>query len=285
MIIDSHTHIFPGWLRDQRQRYIERDVTFFELYADPKTKMATAEDLIQVMDEDGVDLSVVMGIGWTDHGLASEVNDYIIDSVSRYSDRIVGLAGVNPTWGEAAAKEADRCARAGLKGVGELHPDTQQYDLGDTATMAPMLSAVTEHNLPVWIHSSEPVGHVYQGIGAARPDMLWRLIQEIQDVTFVCSHWGGGLPFYALVPEVAVGLDNIYYDTAASPLLYEAKVFAVVADLVGADHILMGSGFPFVRVRRLLEQVAKSPLSEEQKEAVNGANAARLLGIGGHGKP
>ena len=79
MAIDFHTHIFPPWLKERRQLYIERDTTFAELYKNPEAKTATAEDLLIEMEEDGIEISVVMGIGWTDHGLAREVNDYIID--------------------------------------------------------------------------------------------------------------------------------------------------------------------------------------------------------------
>ena len=165
MIIDFHTHILPPGLRDQRQRYLERDATFAELYADPKAKLATADDLVQAMDEDGVDTSVAMGIGWADHGLAREANDYIIESVRRYPERLVGFAGVNPAWGERAAHEAERCAQAGLKGVGELHPDTQAFDLADRETTTPLMEVVRRHGLILTLHSSEPVGHLYQGKG------------------------------------------------------------------------------------------------------------------------
>ena len=74
------------------------------------------------MDEDGVDVSVVMGIGWTDIDLARAANDYLIDAVARsYPDRLVGLAGVNPAWrAKEAVEEARRCAEAGLRGIGEL---------------------------------------------------------------------------------------------------------------------------------------------------------------------
>ena len=65
MIIDFHTHAYPPWLEDRREKYLQRDATFGELFADPKAKMATAEELVQAMDEDGVARSVVMGIGWT----------------------------------------------------------------------------------------------------------------------------------------------------------------------------------------------------------------------------
>jgi hypothetical protein len=279
MIIDFHTHIFPEWLIEQREKYLARDATFGELFAGPKVKMATAEDLVRAMDEDGVDRSVVMGIGWTDHGLAREINDYIIGAVARYPGRLSGFAGVSPAWGGPAAREAERCAVAGLKGIGELHPDSQRFDLGDVAAMAPLAEVVREHGLIVTTHSSEPVGHLYRGKGETRPEVLWRFIQGFPDITVVCAHWGGGLPFYALMPEVAEGLRNVYFDTAASPFLYDARVFDVAAALVGSGRILLGSDFPLLRTRRLLRQVGGSDLPEADRNGVQGGNAARLLGL------
>ena len=278
-IVDFHTHVYPEWLRDGREGYAAVDVTFGELFADPKARMATADELIAAMDEDGVDRSVVMGIGWTDRGLAREANDYIIESVSRYPDRLSGLGGVNPAWGEGAALEAERCASLGLVGVGELHPDTQGYDLGDEGTMGPLMEAARALGLIVLTHSSEPVGHMYQGKGKTRPEVLWRFIQNFPDATIVCAHWGGGLPFYALMPEVEEGLVNVYFDTAASPFLYDRRVLEAGARLVGAGRILLGSDYPLLRASRLLRQVERADLPEEHKGAIRGGNAAKLLGL------
>ena len=278
-IVDFHTHVYPEWLRDGREGYAAVDVTFGELSADPKARMATADELIAAMDEDGVDRSVVMGIGWTDRGLAREANDYIVESVSRYPDRLSGFGGVNPAWGEEAALEAERCASLGLVGVGELHPDTQEYDLGDEGAMGPLMEAAGALRLIVLTHSSEPVGHMYQGKGKTRPEVLWRFIQNFPDATIVCAHWGGGLPFYALMPEVEEALANVYFDTAASPFLYDRRVFEAGVRLVGAGRILLGSDYPLLRASRLLRQVERAELAEEDKGAIRGGNAVKLLGL------
>ena len=279
MIVDFHTHVYPESLRDRREAYARRDATFAEIFASPKAKMATAEELVQAMDEDGIDRAVIMGIGWTDQALTREANDYIIESVGRHPDRLVGFAGVNPAWAGAAAAEAERCARAGLRGIGELHPDTQGFDLGDRETMAPLMEVVRTHGLIVTTHSSEPVGHAYQGKGRTRPEVLWRFVQNFPDATVVCAHWGGGLPFYALMPEVREGFANVYFDTAASPFLYDARVFDVAAPLVGAERILLGSDYPLLRGSRLLSQVRESSLSDEDQAAIAGGNSARLLNL------
>ena len=242
-------------------------------------KLATAEDLVEAMDEDGVDTSVVLGFGWTDRGLAREVNDYIIDSVNRYPGRIVGFAGVNPAWGDDAVHEVDRCAGAGVRGIGELHPDSQAFDLGDQATMAPLVEALQRHRLILTTHSSEPVGHLYPGKGTTGPDVLWRFVQNFPQQTLVCAHWGGGLPFYALMPEVGEGIRNVYFDTATSPYLYTARIFSAVAGLVGPERILLGSDYPLLRARRLLQQLGGDGLSTGAQQAVISGNARSLLGI------
>ncbi len=279
MIIDFHTHIFPPHFREHRDRYIERDRTFAALYSDPRARMATAEDLLSVMGEDGIDVAVAMGIGWSDYDTAREANDYIIEASARSQGRIIGFAGVNPAWGDRAALEAERCADAGLRGIGELHPDSQGFDLADRDTMAALMTVAQERDLIVTTHSSEPVGHLYTGKGTITPQVLMRFIGNFPDATIVCAHWGGGLPFYALMPEVAAALGNVYFDTAASPFLYTPQVYSAASSLVGADKVLFGSDYALLRPRRLLNEIAASSLEPAERDAVQGGNAARLLDL------
>ena len=261
MVTDFHTHILPPWLSQEREKWAKRDATFGELLADPRAKLATAEDLISAMDADGVDQSVTMGFGWTDIDLARECNDYIAESVLAHPDRLIGFGSVNPAWGDDGLRELERCAQMGLKGLGELHPDTQGFDLGDADTMRPILEVADEHGLVVTTHSSEPVGHQYQGKGRTTPDVLMRFIENARDhpnVKIVCAHWGGGLPFYALMPEVKEAIENVWFDTAASPFLYDSSVFRSVRDVVGTRKILLGSDYPLIRfgrIRHELEQL------------------------------
>ena len=279
MIIDFHTHIFPPQMRENRERYLERDRTFAALYSDPRARMASAEDLMAVMDQDGVDISVAMGIGWSDYDMAREANDYIIEATRGSQGRIVGFAGINPAWGDRSVREAERCAEAGLRGIGELHPDTQEFDLADKGTMAGLMAVAEERRLIVTTHSSEPVGHLYTGKGSVTPQVLMQFISNFPDATIVCAHWGGGLPFYALMPEVADALRNVYFDSAASPFLYTPQVYSAMSELVGAEKLLLGSDYALMRPRRLLDEIAASSLTLQEREALLGGNAARLLGL------
>jgi hypothetical protein len=143
----------------------------------------------------------------------------------------------------------------------------------------PIVDLIIQNNLILLTHASEPVGHQYSGKGEATPDMLYTLITAFPDLKLVCAHWGGGLPFYALMPEVKAALQNVYFDTAASPFLYTPQVYAQVAQLVGADKILFGSDFPLIPQRRFLKEITALDLPEETKNKILAGNAKKLLGL------
>ena len=80
------------------------------------------------------------------------------------------------------------------------------------------------------------------------------------------------------MPEVRSALGNVYFDSAASPLLYGPEVFQVVTQLLGAKHILLGSDYPLVSPGRAIQQ-AQMHLSEEELDTVLGNNSLHLLGM------
>lgn len=281
VIIDFHTHVLPPQIKKNRSQYIERDPCFAILYSKSDSKMATTEELIASMDEAGVDISVILNYGWTTHELCLETNDYIMESVSRFPQRLVGFCAVQPQSPEAAIAEIERCARAGIRGVGEMRPDMQLFDLTDEMVMAPFVEALRKNKLILLTHASEPVGHDYPGKGSITPDILYPFIAGFPDLKLVCAHWGGGLPFYALMPEVGKALSNVFFDTAASPLLYTPQVYYQVAQLVGADKILFGSDYPLLAQSRLLKEIEALDLPQETKNLILSGNAQRLLGIKG----
>ena len=279
MIIDFHTHIFPPQIKKNRSRYIDSDPCFAILYSDEKARLATADELISSMDRAGVNVSVILNIGWTTHELCLETNDYILESISRYPKRLVGFCSVQLQSPEAALKEIERCAGGGIKGVGELRPDMQLLDISDEQLINPLVDILKKHNLILLTHTSEPVGHIYPGKGAVTPEVLYPFIADNPELTIICSHWGGGLPFYALMPEVKQAISNVYFDTAASPLLYSPRIYEQVVQLVGADKILFGSDYPLLEQERIIKEIKSAGLPAEMEDKILGGNARRLLGI------
>lgn len=277
MIVDAHCHIFPESFSRRRAELATQDATFTALFSNPKSRLATTSELIRDMDQDGVDLSVVMGMGWASQATSREVNDFLIQARQEHPNRLVGFCSVNPAWGSQAAREIRRCVEAGLRGVGELHAGTQGFDITSKTEMKPVMMAAHELGVPVVVHASEPVGHSYAGKGTTTPDKLYRFILNFPENDIICAHWGGGLPFYGLMPEVNKALRNVYFDTAVSPLLYQKQVFATVASLVGPEKILLGSDYPLVSHYRLAQELEDSGLEPDAQKAILGENAARLL--------
>ncbi|MFC1992064.1 amidohydrolase family protein [Chloroflexota bacterium] len=276
MIIDFHTHIFPPQIKEDRSKYIDRDPCFAILYSDKKARLATVDELIDSMDKDGVDVSVVLNIGWTTHELCVETNDYILESINRYPQ---GFCAVQPRSLGSALDEIERCVEGGIRGVGELRPDIQLLDPKDEEVMKPFFEAVNKHNLILLTHTSEPVGHQYPGKGAITPELIYPFITGYSDSPVVCAHWGGGLPFYALMPEVKEAISNVFFDTAASPFLYSSQVYNQVIQLVGADKVLFGSDYPLLAQSRMLGEISSLDLPEETKSLILSGNARKLLSI------
>ena len=279
VIIDFHTHIISPRLTRQKDSLMERDKTFEALFSNTKAVTATCEDLITAMDRVGVSKSVVLGYGWCDPHIAKENNDYIIDSANRFPERLIPFCSVNPAWGRDAVQEIERCAELGIKGVGEFHPDTQDFVLSDVGTMSPIMDVAKSHELVVLTHSSEPLGHEYPGKGQTTPDVLARFINLFPENKIVAAHWGGGLPFYLLMPEVMQASRNVFFDTATSVFLYDSKVFSVGVEAAGADKILFGSDYPLVSQDRIIKDLRKNKTNNDIQNLILYKNACRLLGI------
>ncbi len=99
------------------------------------------------------------------------------------------------------------------------------------------------------------------------------------DVRFIAAHWGGGLPFYCLMPEIQRIAAHVWYDTAATIYLYRNTIFPVAEKLVGADRILFASDYGLLRQRRVINHILQSGLSEQSSRMILGENARALLGL------
>lgn len=278
MIVDFHTHIFPPEIIAARARYAARDPWFAELYGNPRARMADATALVASMEADGVDCSVTFPFGWSDPGLIEECNSYVIETMRNYPGRVIGLAATQPLAGARAMAEVERCARAGMPGIGELMPHGQGYRLSDIALLAPIVEVARAYDLFVLTHTSEPVGHLYPGKGNVTPEELQAFLAAFPDLRVVASHWGGGYPFYELMPEVHLGAGRVWYDSAASLYLYKPEIFAVVARIAGPEKILWASDYPLLGQQRMLEYARVSGMSEADLALALGGNAMSLLG-------
>jgi predicted TIM-barrel fold metal-dependent hydrolase len=279
MIIDFHTHIFPGTVREDRGAYFPGEPAFKLLYDSPRSKIVGAEALVGAMDDQGVDRSVVFGFPWKDITTCRSHNDYILEAMQRYPHRLMGLCCLDPAHPDAIA-EAERCLKAGLSGLGEL----AFYDSGFTPEtldrLTPLMSLCREADLPVLIHTNEPVGHTYPGKSPMTLGELYRLIRTFPDNKIVLAHWGGGLFFYHLMKkDVKAALANVYVDTAASPYLYDANIYRIALEILGPGKVLFGSDYPLLPPDRYFSGMHQSGLTHSEIRQISGLAAKELLKV------
>lgn len=279
-IVDAHLHIFPPEVVSDRERFLALDPHFAALYANPRVRLATAEDALASMARNGISGGFALGFGWADLALCRFHNDYLIDVQQRYPGRFACFAALQPRAGAAALGELQRVTAAGLHGIGELMPHGQGYRLDEWSVIGPMAEAVGSLGLPLIVHASEPVGHSYPGKGDVFPTAAWELARRYPALRIVLAHWGGGLPFYELMPEVVVDLRNVFYDSAATTFLYRFEVFKIVAEICSADRVLFGTDFPLLRQGPFLQRVRALGLPEPALRSILGTNAVRLIGKG-----
>lgn len=280
MIIDCHTHIFPEDICSGREDCCIRESAFKLLYESPKSRLVGAEALISTMDEQGVDLSVVFGFPWKSRDLVRRNNDYIIEATLKYPDRLRGFACFDLDYGDAAG-ETERCLDAGLSGVGELAFYLTGIDEAALDRLGPIMEICMERgNLPVMVHTNEPVGHKYPGKTPVTLEQIYALAVRFPENNIILAHWGGGILFYNLMKkETKKTLENIWFDTAASPFLYDASVYRVALAAGVIDRVLFGSDYPLLKPVRYFRDLDSSGLLEVDKQRVLGGNAARLFNL------
>ncbi len=278
MIIDVHTHAFPPAIRRNREFFFDGEPAFKLLYANPKSRLVGVSETVAMMDEQGVDKSVIFGFPWRNAGTFRQNNDYVLDAVNRYPDRLIGFCCLDPLHPEAPA-EVERCLNAGLSGVGELAFYTSGIDDRCLDGLEPIMTLAAGMDAPVMIHTNEPVGHLYPGKTVNTLAQIYALVRRFAANRIILAHWGGGLFFYALLKkEVRESLARVWFDTAASPYLYRPEIYAQAVSLIGEDRVLLGSDYPLIEPGRYLREMADSGLSESEQRAVRGRNAAVLLG-------
>ena len=279
MIIDSHTHIFPSFFQQKREDLLDQDPAFRDLYSSPKSRLADRESLLRTMDKEGVEKAIVFGFPWEKSEHFKRHNDYIIESVERHSGRLIGFCCFSPLSPDGP-EEARRCLKAGLSGVGELAIYHSDAPFADISGLNEVMEICFRLNVPILLHANEPVGHDYPGKTGMNLRDLYSFLKKYPENKIILAHWGGGLFFYGMMKkEVKEVLANAWFDTAASPFLYDPLIYRVAGEIVGFDKILFGTDYPLIGPKRHFKEMNLAGLSEESIRKICGENAARLLSI------
>jgi predicted TIM-barrel fold metal-dependent hydrolase len=276
MIVDCHVHVYPPEVVADAEK-IGRSEDYFAMLASGKIhKWASVEDVIERMDQDGVDVSWIFGFAFRDPGLCALCNDYVMDGIRRFPDRLKGLAVVPPS-ARGADAEILRCKEGGLVGIGELFPQGQNFDLTDIRQTWRLAGAAHELDMCLLIHTAEPVGHDYPGKGNVGPREAAEFCINHPESRVIFAHFGGGLWMYELMPEMKLYLTNARYDCAAWPWLYGPAIISAMAGAGLEEKIMYGSDFPILSLPRYEKLLEASGISDASREKFFSGNAMAFI--------
>src|SRR6201996_1657870 len=238
-----------------------------------------AESKLDAMDRKKIDISVIspappMFYYWADANLALEVaglvNDGTADMVAAKPDRLRGMATVPMQHPDAAIAELERVVKAyGFKAV-EIGTSIEGAQLAEER-FAPVLRRASELGVFVFAHPyyvgaksglesyylTNLIGNPLDTTVMLANLMFSGRLDELPDLKIVLAHGGGFIPYQIgrLVHGHRVRsethgisksspkelLKRIYFDS----LVFEPQALRYLIDLVGADHVCIGTDAPF----------------------------------------
>ncbi|MGF1484355.1 MAG: amidohydrolase family protein [Opitutales bacterium] len=202
------------------------------------------DQLLAAMDADGIERTVLQSWYWEQAATVRAQNDFLSDCLRSHSDRLSAFAALPFAEGTAAVlAEAQRALKAGFNGFGELHPGVNALH-EQPATWDALAEFAAKAQVPLLVHVTEPVGARYPGRVETPLDLLLNHTCAHPETTYILAHLGGLLPIFALNRRLAASFENLYFDLAAAPLLYEPRICRTMVDCVGAERLLFGTDYP-----------------------------------------
>jgi aminocarboxymuconate-semialdehyde decarboxylase len=233
------------------------------------------------------------------------VNDGIAEFVAKMPDRFAGLGSVPMPEGNEAAKELERCVgKLGLKGA-QILTNVAGRELSDPA-FAPFWRKAEELRALIVLHPSgftegkrfarfsfsNTIGNPLETTIALHYLIFDGVLERHPNLKILAVHGGGYLAAYpgridhawgarsdahgALPHPPTSYLKKIHFDS----VVFTPHQLAELVRLYGADHIIMGTDYPFdMADDDPIGHVASAGLDETAVAAIAGGNAKRLLGL------
>jgi len=239
--------------------------------------------------------------------LASAINEEIAQRTRTYPDRFAGLATLPLQDMDATVSEARRAIRdLHLSGF-HIGSNVNGTNLDDPF-FEPLFATIAELDVPVFIHPYIPAGaermrryylHNLIGMvsetGLAIASVIYGgILERWPDIKICFAHAGGTFPYIkgrldhgylvreeectkALPHPPSHYIGKLYFDSIA----HDHASLKFLVDLVGSDHIVIGSDYPFdMGNEQPFEVVTSNPyLTEEDKTNIAGKTAATLFNI------
>ena len=217
----------------------------------------SVDDFIKSMDEAGIDKAVVFSF-------SEQIdNDYVIESVKRYPDRLFGFVTINP-WSTTSEEDLEKAFSTdeiyGLK----LHPVKHAYALDDHSLLDPLFKICEKYNKPVLVHGQSDMFNM--------PGKFDEMAETFPNVTLIMAHIGEPDAIDAAI-RVAKRRKNVYIDTASVQLSTLKKALKEI----DPNKILMGTDAPWGDFTLSIDLVKKATDDIEIQNKILGENIVRVL--------
>ncbi|MDR0881877.1 MAG: amidohydrolase [Candidatus Adiutrix sp.] len=278
-VIDVHVHLTPPEIAGDRARFIAGEGAWTALYRDPKARMVSTEQLLAVMDEEGVDQALVMGFPWSHEETAKLHNEWLLAEADKHPGRLHPLAAFDllAPWAE---RHAEVMLAGGAFGLGELCLYDRGFGQTELNRLETLGGLCRDRGRVFLVHVNEPIGHQYPGKAPLEIGQIYELARRCPGVKLLLAHFGGGLPFLAtLKKEVKETLADVRFDTAAMPYLFDPAALAMGLKILGPDRFFLGTDYPLLKPSRYRRYLAEAGLTERETDLVLGGAATEFLGL------
>lgn len=261
MIIDVHTHIFPEKIAESAVKSLA-DRSGLTPYHNGRL-----EELLKLMEEGGVDYSVIQSIA-TNPRQNIKVNDFAISLLK--VPGIIPFGSIHPEL-EDWEKEIERLKEAGIKGI-KFHPDYQDFFV-DEERMIPVYRKIFSMDMAILFHSGVDIG--LPDPVHCTPERVNRIIGEFEGKKVIFAHMGAHL-LWDDVEKYMLGKD-FYIDTSFSVDEMEKERAVRMIEKHGTDKVLFGTDSPWKKQKPYVEYIRGLGLSKEDTDKILGLNAEKLL--------
>jgi predicted TIM-barrel fold metal-dependent hydrolase len=220
------------------------------------------EKLIRLMDEAGIDLSVVTS--YSDEPGPSPGLKNLEDYLERYPQRLIGFPRIDPKFGRSSVELLRRVIRgnARMRGL-KLHPISNLVK-PFAERCVELIRAAGELGVPVFIHCGDAVPALPLQIGKAA---------GLCPSTSIICHLGGYFHAEEII-RVAARRANLVLDTSSCP--YPALIRRAI-EVLGPERVVFASDNPAGDPISELKKIRLLELPREIEERILWKNIAELL--------
>jgi predicted TIM-barrel fold metal-dependent hydrolase len=237
----------------------------------------TADQMVALMDRNGIDRAVVSSIHAVFYRDVHRGNEELYAETKRHASRFIPVATINPKYVGWERDLVQAVKEWGMKGV-TLVPEHQGYALNDEHGRA-ALARIAELGVPVMLmqrFEDRRQRHAWDRAEDLQPAALLEAARAHPTLKFLLPNWLG-LDGPKMVDGGMKG--RCLVDFARLSMVYRKDALRLMETL-GAEAMAFGSHMPFDYVGPSLVKLANlQQLRPQDFDAVAWKNAARFLGL------